>query len=643
MDIWTEKYRPRDLNHYIGHVRQITAIEDWFDRFRNGEIGPREKGLLLSGPPGLGKTTIAHIVLRKYGYLVREYNASDIRSRKQVDHHFTRIFGQKNIYSVVQGNANAKTGIIMDEVDGMSSGERGGTGQLIEFISPTVKKGKSRNKITPSKPRIPVICICNETNKSKGNTNDLRKICLEVAFKHPSEEDLENLMQYVEQHENFTIESGKTRSLIIHMAQGDFRRMINILEYVYHKYATGNKNGIKCIKHDLGREELEQTWAMKEQDLHIKESIRKLLTSKLDYSDIRRLYENDKSQTPMMIHEYYYQFIDYYKNATFRRKLNAMAGVMEALVLSDLIEKHMYNSQRWNLQPVHGLVSSLASNYYINLYPKIRHAQIVPINWTTALGKFSYQRNNMKNMEELIFRINNPNNYDITDIQTLSYIILELFNRNCLEIGLRLLKLYNLEIDDLKKLVRTIKVGGHDYTTMLNSKPFQRKLKTTASELDGYLDKNKSTINDFISEIEDTRIILDVTPQTMTIENIPEQFNTLDLTSNLADKIADDIIKIISKENELTSMMSKLREKLYTMLVQCLQPSEILDSLYQMILNILYRKMDKADNIKTYNTLNKHIDSLIDRTCQTQLDLNMNCKAIYHLENYLIYLIDIFR
>lgn len=45
------------------------------------ELGrPIQKVALLCGPPGLGKTTLAHNIARHAGYAVREINASDDRS-----------------------------------------------------------------------------------------------------------------------------------------------------------------------------------------------------------------------------------------------------------------------------------------------------------------------------------------------------------------------------------------------------------------------------------------------------------------------------------------------------------------------------------------------------------------------------------
>ena len=82
---------PRDqlLNDDEGNQRVLSnnLLNHLKHKSGNGGIGdsinlnpPEKRVLLLSGPPGLGKTTLAHVLAKHAGYRVVEINASDERS-----------------------------------------------------------------------------------------------------------------------------------------------------------------------------------------------------------------------------------------------------------------------------------------------------------------------------------------------------------------------------------------------------------------------------------------------------------------------------------------------------------------------------------------------------------------------------------
>ena len=113
---------------------------------------PKARAALLSGPPGIGKTTSATLVCRHAGYEVIEMNASDKRNMAAVREHLQDSVGntseseeEMRHRSLSFERRKKKKVIVMDEVDGMSSGDRGGIQELIKVIKTT---------------KTPIICIC---------------------------------------------------------------------------------------------------------------------------------------------------------------------------------------------------------------------------------------------------------------------------------------------------------------------------------------------------------------------------------------------------------------------------------------------------------------------------------------------------
>lgn len=91
---------------------------------------PHERVLLLSGPPGYGKTTLASIVARHAGYRILEINASDDRSYQTVQ---TRIRNAVDAGTSL-GAEGKPTCVVIDEIDGAGGGESGFIKALIKLI-----------------------------------------------------------------------------------------------------------------------------------------------------------------------------------------------------------------------------------------------------------------------------------------------------------------------------------------------------------------------------------------------------------------------------------------------------------------------------------------------------------------------------
>jgi replication factor C subunit 1 len=165
--LWTEKYAPTQIKDVIGNKSLVEKLQRWLREWpQNVKASfkkPGQDGLglyrsvCLSGPPGIGKTTSAHLVAKLEGYDILEYNASDTRNEKLLRESLSGVTDNTSITGFMKHDA-AHTGsrklvLIMDEIDGMSGGDRGGVGALKKIIQQT--------KVTHNfPPKKPLVALC---------------------------------------------------------------------------------------------------------------------------------------------------------------------------------------------------------------------------------------------------------------------------------------------------------------------------------------------------------------------------------------------------------------------------------------------------------------------------------------------------
>ncbi|TDA32177.1 MAG: replication factor C large subunit, partial [Hadesarchaea archaeon] len=75
---WSEKYRPRRLSEVVGQKAALQKVREWVEGWRRG--APPKRALLLYGPPGSGKTTVAQALAQEMGWDLIQLNASDQRT-----------------------------------------------------------------------------------------------------------------------------------------------------------------------------------------------------------------------------------------------------------------------------------------------------------------------------------------------------------------------------------------------------------------------------------------------------------------------------------------------------------------------------------------------------------------------------------
>ena len=179
------------------------------------------KAMLLSGPPGIGKTTLARIITAGYSYTPIELNASDVRNKKAVSN---IVKTATSNVAVLASGTLSKQLLIMDEVDGMSAGDRGGIQVLIEIIKTT---------------KIPIICIANDRQAQK--IRSLVSHCFDVRLNPPSQNQILKRLLDISAIEGLEIDN-KQLERIIEASGSDIRQCINIIEMQYKSSNNGEGN-----------------------------------------------------------------------------------------------------------------------------------------------------------------------------------------------------------------------------------------------------------------------------------------------------------------------------------------------------------------------------------------------------------------
>ncbi|MBL7058937.1 replication factor C large subunit [Candidatus Pacearchaeota archaeon] len=200
---WVEKYRPKRFSEIKGQELAVEKITEFIDKFPKN----KKKAIVLHGPPGVGKTTLAHVISLEKNSEIFELNASDLRNKKKLQAILRPAMEQRSLLK-------EKKIILVDEVDGISVADWGGLAELMSLIEKT---------------NFPVIITANDIWSQKLNV--LRKKSELIQLKEINYNLIKDILIQVLRSENKFIDNDTITKISIR-AKGDMRAALNDLQTV---------------------------------------------------------------------------------------------------------------------------------------------------------------------------------------------------------------------------------------------------------------------------------------------------------------------------------------------------------------------------------------------------------------------------
>jgi DNA polymerase III delta prime subunit len=358
-----EKYRPQHLNEFVGNEHICKELTCWLDTYYDDiipikpstattavkkksraklssvaataleeEIPPPKKkyksNILIMGDPGIGKTSLAHIVLKTHGFDVIEFNASDVRNTDQIDTIFKDILSSsKNVSSMLNDNPT-KIAVIMDEIDGLSAGDKGGLKRIQYYL-------QKNNYICP------IILTCNiskNCNIASKKFTEMRKNCEIYSLEKIPEEEIYNKLYSIVQKEHLeAIITSQFLNSLIRTCDNDFRLMLNSIDMIRILSKTHNLNYMEVMRY------IENN--TKDINYDIYQASEKIYTSTMTSLQVFNLFDLERYNLPIAVWDNLYKYIEKYDTRELHIILNILRNHVECISLEDQI----YNKLNWDL------------------------------------------------------------------------------------------------------------------------------------------------------------------------------------------------------------------------------------------------------------------------------------------------------
>ncbi|UPR05161.1 subunit 1 of replication factor C [Chloropicon primus] len=407
--LWVTKHKPKHLGEVVGNQSQRGLMQSWLRNFKDIHVlkkdvvvrgDPRhvkkqeelreKKAVLVSGPPGLGKTTCAALLAKAQGYFpIIEVNASDTRGKSDGDakkglngktsNQIRELISNSALPSAAAGSSSKESRgpiVIMDECDGMSGSDRGGIGEVVDCIKNT---------------KIPIICICNDKYLPK--MKPLRNVCVELDFRKPDKRMIARRMQQVCEKEGLQAAPVALETLA-ERSNGDLRILLGYLQQW------------KLTRDTLTYDDVRGSSIDKDSDISPFKVCDVLLGfegKNYSISDQLNMVFQDMDLIPLLVQENYVNHRPQVAGND-KQRMKILAKAADGMSYGDWASQVVRGQGEWGIMPYQGVMGAVYPATYVrgqrevmNLYPNEPNMT----RFSAWLGKNSSQSKVQRELREV--------------------------------------------------------------------------------------------------------------------------------------------------------------------------------------------------------------------------------------------------
>ena len=366
-----------NINSILNRDDKANVIKDILKSFEQNKNNMLfKKGIYVYGDPGTGKTTFVTNILKELNYDIIHYDAGDIRNTSVIEYITKHNMSDKNIMSLFNKKVK-KIAIIMDEIDGMNNGDKGGINTLIKLIRPKKTKKQKLEEITMN----PIICIGNYRVDKK--IKELMKVCNTVELKPVTISQINQIVQPLFSNTDTII-----KNKIANFIQGDLRK----LKSIYTIY----KNNPDFLNNEI----IENIFQIKSYNDDTKKITNKLINNYYSINEhINIMNETDRTSVGLLWHENIIDVIDKYDK---KQSIPFYINQLDNICFADYIDRITFQKQIWQFNEMSSLIKTFKNNkLYHDSFNKKQKQNLTEIRFTKVLTKYSTEYNNSLFIQKL--------------------------------------------------------------------------------------------------------------------------------------------------------------------------------------------------------------------------------------------------